>query len=470
MSLGTVERRQRRANGLPLPETGPRGRWDWLKSPWLWVTVVATVIYAAALLLMYWDVSADRQVEGGVNPGLNWTALKQSAVYAAPTLAFWTLLFLVVDRYRPLRGRLWWLALGWGGAIATGLSLIVNSWAASHLAIQGDGDPASGERVAVFVAPFVEEASKASILFVIALLIRYRVVSKVSGVVLAGLSAAAFAFTENIIYYARVIVYATSQIGVGNADAAVAQLVFMRGTLTCFGHPLFTSLTGVGFAVSLRTHSKVVRVLAPLVGYCAAVLLHMTFNSQVGNLSEIGLYVAAGSIWLFVVLPAFIWLWRQVMLQGRLIRDRLTDYVRMGWLTSADPQVQGRLWLRMRCLTLAATRGWRTLVATHRLQRILGELAYLRDSEVKGLVDGAARLRARDLLAEAQSLRGTAIDNPTGLKHKLPRLPIRRKVQAPPPLYPGPAGLAGSWPAPTSGTPLGSSSYSPVDPRWGPPQ
>ncbi len=470
MSLGTVERRQRRANGLPAAERGPRGLWDWLKSPWLWVTVGTTVLYAAALVLMYLDVSPDREVEGGVSPGLNWTAIKQAATYAAPTLLFWTVIFVVVDRYRPLRGILWWLALGWGGAIATYISLIVNSWAASNLAIEGDGDPASGSRAAVFVAPFVEEAAKASILFVIALLIRYRVVSKVSGVVLAGLSAAAFAFTENIIYYARGIVYSTSQIGVGNADAAIAQLVLMRGTLTCFGHPLFTSLTGVGFAVALRTHSKVVRVLAPLVGFCFAVLLHMTFNSQVGNLGVAGLWVAAGVMWVFVVLPAYIWLWRQVVLQGHLIRDRLTDYVRMGWLKSADPQVQGRLLLRLRCLTLAATRGWRPLVATHRLQRSLGELAYLRDAEVKGLIDGAARLRARELLVEAESLRGIAIDNPTGLKHILPKLPIRRKAAAPPPVYPGPAGLAGSWPAPTSGTPLGSSSYSPVDPRWGPPQ
>ena len=45
-------------------------------------------------------------------------------------------------------------------------------------------------------------------LFWLAILMRYQWVSRLSGIVLAGLSGAAFAFTENILYYGRVYRYA----------------------------------------------------------------------------------------------------------------------------------------------------------------------------------------------------------------------------------------------------------------------
>ena len=69
-----------------------------------------------------------------------------------------------------------------------------------------------------------------------------------------------FAFTENIVYYARAIVYASQNIGDGDADAAVNQLVQLRGFWTSFGHPLFTIMTGLGVAIALRTRAKVIRV------------------------------------------------------------------------------------------------------------------------------------------------------------------------------------------------------------------
>ena len=87
--------------------------------------------------------------------------------------------------------------------MATYLSAQINTWAAGHLSIIGDGDPATAARAAIYVAPFVEEAAKATVLFWLAILMRYQWVSRLTGVVLAGLSAAAFAFVENIIYYGR---------------------------------------------------------------------------------------------------------------------------------------------------------------------------------------------------------------------------------------------------------------------------
>jgi RsiW-degrading membrane proteinase PrsW (M82 family) len=441
-----------------------------LTSWWTWAVVALTAVFAVALVAQWNMLTADIPVKDGVIPGLNPAAIRQAAWLAAGTLAFWTVVFVWADRYRPQRLLVWYLSLGWGAAVATFISINVNTWAAQQMAIGGDGDPATQARAAIFIAPFVEEASKATVLFLIAIVARYRLVSKVSLVVLAGLSAAGFAFTENIIYYARVIVYSSETIGVGDAEAALNQIVVLRGVMTCFGHPLFTMMTGIGVAVALRTRSKVVRVLAPLAGYGAAALLHMVFNSQASLNSGSSLLLIYFLVALPAVITAVVYVVRQVFKQGRVLATRLGDYTQLGWLPETDPVGFSRQRLRWWAAMVAATRGWRVFVATVRLERLLTELAYLRDGQVRGIYDEAATVRARELVEQAKALRGTAIDDPRGLKLNLPRLRRPRVLGYVPPSYPGPAGIGGNWPAPVGQAPIGSPGYSAVDPTWGPPK
>ena len=460
--------RARRLNNLPLDVVDDRPLPQRvLTSWWAWLTAGLTVIFAACLAALWFELTADQPAVDGTVPGVNPAAIRQATWYATSTLLFWIVVFLAADRWRPQRWTVWFLSLGWGAAVATYLSYHVNTWAAMQMQVTGNFDPATSARAAIFVAPFVEEAAKATVLFGLAMLVRYELVSKVSLVVMGGLSAAGFAFTENIIYYARAIVYSSQTIEVGDAEQAVVELVWLRGFWTAFGHPLFTIATGIGVAVALRTRSKVVRVLAPLAGYGVAALLHMVFNSQASlsqGTSQLFMYWAVA---IPLVLSAVIWTVRQVLAQGRLVRLRLADYVVMGWLKPEDPALFGRLRTRWRSLLVALTRGWRCLVATRNLQRTLTELAYLRDAEGRGIIDQTGGDRARELLVRSRELRPLAIDDPRGLKLNLPRL-RRRPLDFPPPNYPGPAGLGGSWPAQT-GSPVGSHGYSAVDPKWGPP-
>lgn len=464
----TIAARARRLNNLPtevkddrpLPQRA-------LTSGWTWMTAGLTILFAACLAALYFDLTADQPTVDGTVPGVNPSAIRQAAWYATSTLLFWIVVFLAADRWRPQRWVVWFLSLGWGAAVATFLSYHANSWAAMQMGVTGNFDPASSARAAIFVAPFVEEAAKATVLFGLAMLVRYELVSKVSLVVMGGLSAAGFAFTENIIYYARAIVYSSQTIEVGDAEQAVVELVWLRGFWTAFGHPLFTMMTAVGVAVALRTRSKVVRVLAPLAGFGLAALLHMVFNSQATlseGTSQLFMYWAVA---VPLLLSAVIWMVRQVLAQGKLMRTRLLDYVAMGWLRPDDPQLFGRLRTRWRALMIATTRGWRSLRATYALQRTMSELAYLRDAEVRGVVDQTGNERAKELLERSRSLRSLAIDDPRGLKLDLPRLRRRAGLDYPPPSYPGPAGLGGSWPAPT-GAPV-APKYSAVNPKWGPP-
>ncbi len=422
-----------------------------LKSGWTWLLVAALVVYVGALSWLYADVitSLKASADTYVNPA----SIRQAASLAVPTVLFWTVVFVLTDRYRPQRFIIWFVTLGWGAAVAVFVAYHVNTWAAEHLGIAGVGDPASGARAAIFVAPFVEEACKASVIFLIAIFARHRITSKVSAIVLAGLSAAGFAFTENVIYYARVIVFASTTIEVGDADAALKSIVMLRGVYTAFGHPLFTMMTGIGIAVGLRTHSKVVRVLAPLAGYCAAVLLHMIFNSQASFSSGTSQLILYFAVALPMVVTAVIYVVRQVLAEGRRLHDRLFDYVQLGWLPESDVEVFSRVRRRAWAVIISITRGWRCFLATLSVQRAVTELAYLRDAEVRGLDGADVVARERQLVEKADSLRPVAIGDPRGLKLSLPRWRRANPVTYPVPSYPGPAGIGGNWPAPPPGQP-----------------
>ena len=178
---------------------------------------------------------------------------------------------------------------------------------------------------------------------------------------------------------------------------------------------------------------------------------------------------------------------RQLIREGRLIRERLGDYVRLGWLPESDPEALSRLRTRTRALWHAVFLGPDAFLATIRMQRAVTELAYLRDAMTRGLIDDAGLARERDVLAIIRAVRGRAIVQPEGRA----AYPSFRRQPAPisgyaPPSFPGPAGLGGNYPAPAPVTqaaatippaanaatvPLGQTAtqYSEVDPSWKPP-
>ncbi|GAB3767213.1 PrsW family intramembrane metalloprotease [Microlunatus parietis] len=478
MSETVAERRARIRSGIPKepdPSVPPPKRL--LTNHLFWIGVALLFTYAILLVLLYQQVVPDREVPGGRLIGLGTEALPKAAWYAALTAIPLSLIFFFADRFRPQRLWIWLLVFGWGACVATFVSANVNSWAASQLSIIGDGDPATGARAAIFVAPFVEESTKATVLFGIAILMRYRMVSRISGIVLAGLSGVGFAFVENILYYGRVYRYVAQTFGPITPLEAMQSLAFQRGLLTCFGHPLFTSMAGIGLAIAIRHKSKVVRIVAPVAGFCAAAFLHMAFNTTATLVSGPTLMFMYFGVALPLVLAMIIFVVRQMFREGRLIRERLTDYHRLGWLLDVEPQSASRLRTRLRALWHALFLGPYEFIDTVRAQRTLTELAYLRDAITRGIIDDAGLRREKILLARMQELRGRAVLHPTG-RARYPKLSFRRKAEIenyPAPSYPGPAGIGGYFPAPNSAAPgsvpLGQTAtqYSEVDPNWKPP-
>jgi hypothetical protein len=214
----------------------------------------------------------------------------------------------------------------------------------------------------------------------------------------------------------------------------------------------------------------------------------MAFNTTATLVQGSSLLFIYLGVALPLVIGMIIFVVRQLFREGRLIRERLVDYVRVGWLPETDPRAMSRLRTRLRALWHAVFAGPETFLATIRMQRAITELAYLRDGLTRGIIDDTGRIREKELLTKIRSIRGKAIIEPEG-RAAYPSL-RRRSAGAltayPPPSYPGPAGLGGNYPAPSAfpaptglpqgapaatSAPLGhaATQYSEVDPSWKPP-
>lgn len=438
--------RQRRLSGLP-PATRRTGWQGLLRNPLFWLTLVLLPFYVFCIVSQYNLVHPDTTFEDGtVALGLNNEALRLGLFLASFTALFWSLIFIWLDRFRSQRPLVWLLTFLWGACASTWVSIYVNTWAGEAMnTTMANAD--TGSRAAIFIAPFVEEASKVTVLFLLVILYRTGIVSRLSIVSLAGLSAIGFAFIENVLYYSRAFVFATNTIGIEDPMAEVLELVKLRGIYTSFGHPVFTMMTALGLAVALGSRSKTVRVVAPLAGFVVGAGGHMLFNGVATTAGDGGLrpqlFMALGLVAMLTLTMVL-----SVVAQAQLIRRRLGDYRRVGWLTTRDPIVFSGPFKRMKLHLAAIFRGPRKVwLPTAKFMRRITELAYLREGMTRGTIGVGGDDRARDILHELEELRPSALTDTAGL----PLFPPRRRKptrSAPPPQYPGPSGLGGNWPAP----------------------
>jgi RsiW-degrading membrane proteinase PrsW (M82 family) len=368
--------------------------------------------------------------------------------------------FVLVDRYKPQRAVVWLLALGWGACAAVAGSYYINTWAGNQMAVINEAPGLSAQRVAVFIAPFVEEAMKACVIFLVVILDRNRFASRVSGAVVGGLAGAGFAFTENIMYYAQVIVYGSYTAGAGDVMKQLDSIVLLRGVVTCFGHPLFTVMTGLGVGFAVAARSKTVRVVAPLAGFLLAAFLHMSFNFWLPQIPDSQLMIVLFvGVWPVVIMVA-LRLVMSAVAQGRTVAARLGDYVAMGWLPGVYPQAFSTL--RRRGWTVVMSLWHANPVATWRLQRRVTELAVLREAITRGTIDQAGLVRENDLVDQLAGLvRAGALVDGRGLRPYWPWQAAQRRGR-----LSGSVAQTIAWQNATVNPAL---KYSGVDSQWGPP-
>jgi RsiW-degrading membrane proteinase PrsW (M82 family) len=253
-------------------------------------------------------------------------ALFLGALFALPMLFVYLWVPWIVDRYDPEPAWALAMALAWGGIAACGFSALVNTMV--DLFATAVGGKGFGEVMSACIsAPIVEEGTKAMAVFFMYYFMRRQFDGVVDGVIYATFSALGFAAVENILYYGNA---AKTEI-MTHHEGVFLGTFFVRGILAPWGHPLYTSMTGLGFGIARETNKTWLKWMAPIGGYCFAMFLHSTWNTAATLSGD--LVALMFPLWLLFVLGFFGLVIYLVVRKGRIIRDHLKDEVLMGNLT-----------------------------------------------------------------------------------------------------------------------------------------
>lgn len=238
-----------------------------------------------------------------------------AGVAAFVPAAIYLSMFLWLDRYDPEPVRTLALAFAWGAVVAILISGIFNE---IFKAIFGDF------LTGVISAPLIEEGSKGVGVLLIALLFRRDFDSVVDGIVYAGVVALGFATMENVDYYGDSLAK--------DGPTGLIGMFIMRGILSPFSHVLFTCMTGIGCGIARETHNRLLKVVAPLMGYLAAMFLHALWNGLAS--------FSTGVFWLGYVLfelPLFIGFVCVIAVlvrrEGKILRQTLATEVERGLIS-----------------------------------------------------------------------------------------------------------------------------------------
>ena len=377
------------AQGMPSLPAGPARNND---------KIIRWVLGIAALLLMGLLGLIFLALIGWLSTGL--LGLLVGIVLGTLPVPLYLALALWLDRYE--KEPIWMLAgtFIWGATVAVFFSFIFNT---INIMIFGSlfGAAAAGVMGGVVSAPIVEEGSKGLALLILYWWKKDEFDGVVDGVIYAAMVGLGFAMAENYLYYGRTFAQ-------GGIEGSLFVFV-MRGLISPFAHPLFTSMTGIGLGLARQSNNIFVKFVAPLAGLLAAMTLHALWNFSpipLGLISFLGIY-------LLVMVPALLGVLIMVFFalrrEGRVIRHYLAPELQSGLITQQEynalSSVGGRIGSSFQALSSGGFSGWR---AYSRFSQVATELAFHRDRLQRGItsVDTASREAAyvqtlRELRARA---------------------------------------------------------------------
>ncbi|WP_053763345.1 PrsW family intramembrane metalloprotease [Streptomyces sp. AS58] len=350
--------------------------------------------------------------------------------------------FRWLDRVDPGPWRNLLFAFAWGACAAALIAIIANSFATRWIAT-ATADPASADTLgATVIAPVVEESAKAAAVLLLFLFRRRDFTGIVDGVVLAGVTATGFAFTENILYLGTA--FGTDQLTGGSGIASVtAATFFVRIVMSPFAHPLFTVLTGIGFGLAALAgqHQYLRRVLLPLSGLLLAMGMHAFWNGS-ATFGDYGFLAVYGGF----MVPTFgllTWLaiWTRQR-ELRTVREELPAYVVAGWLSPAEPFALGSMHARRVARQYAGRHlGKASARTVAQYEAYATSLAFLRHQGRRGRARADFAAREGELLRELWNRREVA----------RPALEYAARITAPPVPVAAPYWPMQGWAAPAHG-------------------
>lgn len=302
-----------------------------------------------------------------------------------------------LDRWEPEPRLYLFLAFAWGGGIATSLAMYFNTRAGRSLQAEGVPSLAIEQTVTGVVAPFTEEILKGAALLGIVLWRRRLINSSVDLVVYAATIASGFAFTENILYFAR-----------GSVDGYLGVVFFGRAVLSPFAHIMFTSMTAFGLAFVMYSRKRHLWWAYP-VGTGAAIGLHAAWN-----LTALWAGDAFFTVFLFLHVPIFFAFVLTVVLmrrrERRAIVTNLSQYAQAGWFAPHEVTMLGSLRLRSQAKRWAKSYGVRAVDRMTQFQIISTQLSLTRQHMIKAVRKNHTMLsdlqnEEREYLQQLQKIR-----------------------------------------------------------------
>ncbi|MFI6603073.1 PrsW family intramembrane metalloprotease [Nonomuraea sp. NPDC050536] len=287
---------------------------------------------------------------------------------------------LALDRLEPEPRSNLIFAFAWGMGIAVLAAGIINSLNLHYIIDTAKISQAGARNIAAtFGAPPVEETMKGLVLLGILKFRRAELDGPTDGIIYASMVGLGFAMSENVSYYLQAL---NSEAGA----AGLAVTVVLRGILSPFAHPLFTSMIGVAVAYAAQ-RSGPERVFIILVGWIGAMTLHGLWNGLASYGGFPGLVVAY-LILLVVLLVLIAVVFRDRRRIVGLLQRYLPSYEPTRLVTQDDVYMLSALSRRRRARQWAGTRGGkRSLQAMKDYQLAATELGLLHERAARRIVD-----------------------------------------------------------------------------------
>ena len=377
--------------------------------------IAGTVIAAACALIVLLIYASESELRG--HSELPFLMALPFALLPVPLLVA---LVLLVDRLEPEPRANLVFAFTWGAGVAALVAIVINSLGLEYVTMPALGKTVGQYVSATFGAPPVEETLKGLALLLLLRMRRQELDGPTDGIIYAAMVGLGFAMMENISYY----IDALLKPEIGGAKLLGITFV-MRGVISPFAHPIFTSMTGIGVAYA-ASHQRANWAI-PLGWFCA-MLLHGIWN----GLSELGLSGLAIAYGLLMCVFAGLIV---VLVRDRnrligLIRRCLPGYVPTGLVTPQDVEMLSTLRGRRSARNWARMNGGRPAAAAMTdYQLAATELAILHQRAERGVI-GYEEFEAR-----RQAL--------LGLMHAARLAFLRRRPQPPVPPWAvaGPSGF-----------------------------
>jgi len=328
----------------------------------------------------------------GLETGLSGFAI--GFLMAAVPVPFYIALALWIDRLEPEPLSMLAVAFFWGASIATFFAMIFNTLNEGILTAVF-GRASASALTNILSAPLVEELGKGAALLLLFMWRRDEFDDVTDGIVYATMVGLGFAMTENVLYYGRA--------AVAEGGGVAVTVFFLRGILGPFAHPLYTSMTGIGFGFARESTRTSRKWLMPLLGLGGAVALHSIWNlaASAGPLFFVAYLLIMVPAILSVILVALFSLRRQ----AKMIRAHLEQVIATGVLSGDDIAIVTSVRNRCRESARALFRGgfaqWRE---RRRFHALATELAFHSWRTSRALEENAPATHA-ELLDQVRATR-----------------------------------------------------------------